>query len=824
MDARTAQNIHVTVRTLADFFVGYSTAHGHSEPTGKHREDGKAIAKSWTDKTPLAQHDWDDHLAGKIGVGIHILLDDDVNIRFGVIDVDQYKIDLKDLSEKIADLPLTLFRSKSGGAHLHCSIAVPRPAAAMQKLLNGLAAHLGFTGCEIFPKQTIREADDFGSWINIPYFAGDRSTRYAIVNRRGLPLDEAIDHLAMKQLSGDEFDEAVAQFGADAPPTQPAEPKTVIHLTRHETAPKTTIAEGQAFAAERLQSYIKELRQVVKGDRNNKLNERAFWLGQMAGRGWIDEDDAKNSLRDAIRGFWNLDRDDWRRMYRTIISGIKRGKLVPHPEISKILDPSDPLTIAKKLVAGSMTDEAGDRLMQRHKGAFYQFRNNFYRQVNDEEIRNRVWRYLGRAQCWDAKANKALPFKPNKHIVANVCEALQSVCMVADRDPPFWIKEQDDQPPPNELFICANGLLHLSTKRLLPVTPNFFCLSGSDVRYDEKATCPEWTAFLNSIWSDDPYSSTALKEWFGYFLSQDTKLQKVLLVIGPKRGGKGTIGRVAKALLGAESVIGPTLHSFGTQYGPQELIGKSLAVISDARITNKSDASAITEMLLAVSGEDPRTLPRKYLSAWTGRLTVRFMILATEIPSLPDESGGLPNRFIVLPLTESFLGREDHDLERRLMGELPGILNWAVEGYATLSKRGRFEQPKSGTESIADMERIAEPVATWATENLRFETLEEREERLARPKLERQSNESEIDFATRMASYGYGEPFETLQALFANWNQWCEDTGRKAGSDASFAKKLRAVFPKLRSERMKNDKGKPVTAYLGVKLLDFSPI
>jgi putative DNA primase/helicase len=78
----------------------------------------------------------------------------------------------------------------------------------------------------------------------------------------------------------------------------------------------------------------------------------------------------------------------------------------------------------------------------------------------------------------------------------------------------------------------------------------------------------------------------------------------MLLLIGPKRGGKGTIARVLRSLLGHNSVAGPTMASLSTAFGLEPLITKSLAVISDARIGGKTDKSAIMERLLSISGED----------------------------------------------------------------------------------------------------------------------------------------------------------------------------------------------------------------------------
>ena len=54
-----------------------------------------------------------------------------------------------------------------------------------------------------------------------------------------------------------------------------------------------------------------------------------------------------------------------------------------------------------------------------------------------------------------------------------------------------------------------------------------------------------------------------LQEWVGYLLTQDTRQHKILLIVGPPRSGKGTIGRVLRELLGHENVVGPTLSSLG---------------------------------------------------------------------------------------------------------------------------------------------------------------------------------------------------------------------------------------------------------------------
>jgi putative DNA primase/helicase len=108
--------------------------------------------------------------------------------------------------------------------------------------------------------------------------------------------------------------------------------------------------------------------------------------------------------------------------------------------------------------------------------------------------------------------------------------------------------------------------------------------------YDPDATAPAWEGFLAQLWPDDPASITALQEWFGYVISGRTDQQKILLMVGPSRSGKGTIARVLKSLVGKENLAGPTLAGLGTNFGLATLVGKPLAVISDARLSGNDNS------------------------------------------------------------------------------------------------------------------------------------------------------------------------------------------------------------------------------------------
>ncbi len=156
---------------LAGILRSGDQGHGHL--------DGEAAT---TDRSPARLSDFVDHLDGKRGLG-SVPLRPDGTCRFGAIDVDDPATDHAALAKKVAErqLPLTVCRSKSGGAHLYVFFYEPgAPAAEARALLRHYAALLGYPGAEVFPKQDQIREGEVGNWINLPYFAAGQTTRYAV--------------------------------------------------------------------------------------------------------------------------------------------------------------------------------------------------------------------------------------------------------------------------------------------------------------------------------------------------------------------------------------------------------------------------------------------------------------------------------------------------------------------------------------------------------------------------------------------------------------------------------------------------------------------
>lgn len=268
--------------------------------------------------------------------------------------------------------------------------------------------------------------------------------------------------------------------------------------------------------------------------------------------------------------------------------------------------------------------------------------------------------------------------------------------------------ESEDSP---EMIACSNGAL-TAHRGLLPHHPSRFNLFSLPFAYDATAECPRWLSFLDSVLPGDTEAQQFLQEWFGYVISGRTDIHKMASLFGPKRCGKGTIARVLEALIGSQVVASPTLEKLATQFGEQGLIGKRLAVLSDVRWNARAAAEALP-ILLAISGGDSRDVPRKNREDWHGRPTVRFMMMGNDAPAFSDASGALAGRMIHIRFRHSFYGKEDHGLTDRLLGELPGILNWALSGLDKLLARKDFIEPASSRETDLLVQRTSSPVGAF---------------------------------------------------------------------------------------------------------------
>ena len=457
-----------------------------------------------------------------------------------------------------------------------------------------------------------------------------------------------------------------------------------------------------------------------------------------------------------------------------------------HGEADRIVSsPTSPLAVARELVEALYTehDHAGAPLLRVHGGDFFRWNGQCWPRIAESEVRSAAYRWLEHAR-YEHPEQGEQAFNPSRRKIDDVMDALRSAVLLDSKTAaPCWTEAKADFSA-EEIVSMSNGLLHVPSRNLLSHTPHFFCHHSLAFPFSPVCGPPaRWLEFLGQLWDDDRSSVQALQEMMGYILGNDTHLQKIFLFVGPKRSGKGTIGRVLTALLGSHNVAAPTLAGLATNFGLSPLIGKPLGLISDARLSGKSNNAVVVERLLSVSGEDGLTIDRKYREPWTGRLPTRFIVMTNELPQLTDSSGALASRFIIFVLKKSFYGNENPRLTDELQREGPAIFNWALEGLDRLNERGHFLSPGAGREAMQQLEDLSSPIAAFIRDKCIVDSTRQVEE----------------------------------NSLWEGWKSWCESDNRSLGTKVNFRKNLGAAVPTTKRIRPRNGEDRPFV-YSGIGL------
>lgn len=454
--------------------------------------------------------------------------------------------------------------------------------------------------------------------------------------------------------------------------------------------------------------------------------------------------------------------DPWEVAEETAVVDVASGEL----SAGVLPQPGDPMAVARALVP---------RMTQARtwwRGDFYSHRGAHWEVSEVSLVEQWLYRQTERATyiVKDSKGEETpKSWAPTKKKITDLTHALGTGVLQ---------RTGEDE----KCVAPSNGVLRITGRVLLPHTPDRFNLSSLPFAYDADADAPAWQAFLDSVLPGDRQAQDFLGEWFGYVLSGRTDHQKMAALIGERRSGKGTIARVLGAMLGGDATAGLDLNLVAGNFGLENLIGKSLAVSGDVRWQSRNVGDAVP-VLLGVIGEDAISVHRKNRPSWNGRLGVRFMLMSNETPTFSDRSGALGGRMIYLKFNQSFYGREDIGLTEKLLSELPGILNWALDGLDRLNGRGRFTEPDSGRAEAESVRRLSDPLGA---------------------------------FLEDWCEVGEGLTIG-LDHLYLKYRDWCDSEGRTRDSTTKeiFSRDLRSKVLGLEVKRVR-EAGKQVRKLVGV--------
>ncbi len=346
---------------------------------------------------------------------------------------------------------------------------------------------------------------------------------------------------------------------------------------------------------------------------------------------------------------------------------------------------------------------------------------------------------------------------------------------------PFWAGGDCPFSDVEEVVAFRNGLLDLTTDKLVPHTPKWCSTVCLPFEFNERAMAPRWLQFLDEVFEGDPKRANLLSEFVGYCMTWDISQQKALLMYGPPRSGKGSVLGVIERLVG-DHFTGYSLDRLVSAFGLADLRDKLVAGVGELELAGNKDKNRIVERFKSITGGDKVSVEEKYSHGTSERIYARFVIATNTMPNLKDASGALLSRLLILPFQKSFLGKEDTKLMDKLVAELPGIANWALAGLKRLRQRGCFTATELGTAACREFGMSSAPVRQFILDRL-----------LVAPTLNPGWLPAENIAETT--------PFIPTNDLYVEYKSWCDEAGVEPGDERFFGKDLTGLLPKLERKR-----------------------
>lgn len=310
-----------------------------------------------------------------------------------------------------------------------------------------------------------------------------------------------------------------------------------------------------------------------------------------------------------------------------------------------------------------------------------------------------------------------------------------------------------------------NCLYHIDTGKRLDHTPEVITTTRLPYDFDEKAVCPLWQKTLAEIFQNDQDKIQILQEFFGCCLVRDSHFQKALLLVGGSPTGKSTILNTLEDMIGSDNY---SIVRFKYLRNPQYLSSMVHKLVNIIHDVSRKDAENLekfeAEFKTIVSGEKIVS-KQKYRKPLEFRPYCKFAMAMDKLPKA-FKSLSIYNNFLLITCERVFAPHEEnHSLKGQLLRELPGILNWSLEGLKRLRTRGHF--------LVKKFERQNSPIALWVAEHIKVEEGKEL----------------------------------TKSEVYRKYSVWCGLNGYKITGSAKFAHEFYRIFKQVTKKNARQSTG-----------------
>lgn len=250
-----------------------------------------------------------------------------------------------------------------------------------------------------------------------------------------------------------------------------------------------------------------------------------------------------------------------------------------------------------------------------------------------------------------------------------------------------------------------NGVLELSTMKLLPHDKKYNFKNRIEINYKPSATCHNFQNFLNAI-KPDKHEQALIQEWFGYQLDDGIPAKNLYCAVGKSNSGKSTLFNIMTTLIGRDNVINQSLYNIeNNNWAVAEFDGKKADIVLDMGTEELKDVGKLKSL---TSPTDLNRGEKKNKDPFYFYNTCKITTTCNKLPPLSeaveyDEAFWnriMVDNFAVVIDVKDFGGYEHFYQSLTTPDELSGILNWAIQGLHRYNRNGKFSYDHSKSKEM----------------------------------------------------------------------------------------------------------------------------
>ncbi len=346
----------------------------------------------------------------------------------------------------------------------------------------------------------------------------------------------------------------------------------------------------------------------------------------------------------------------------------------------------------------------GGHCLKMYRGAFYEFRRDSgWREISGGDLGGHIAEYLWKRKV-DATAKRQSDIK--------AALAARHLCLLpSDTEPPVRISTGESLDRAAVISV-KNGVLRIpdGAKRAAdlvfePLTEDIFTPYTLPVCYDPKAKAPTFARYLRDVLPRAADRET-VRRMFGYALTPDRRLQVFFILYGPPHTGKSRIIDTFDALFGENLCSHVPYEQLGEKFGRAELTKALVNCAAELRFCGEGE-----EFLKQAVDGGRVHVEEKFKEAYDAAATALLVFASNDPPKFRDKTGSIMRRLRLL-LFETVIKSEriDAALQSKINRELPGVLNFALDGLLDIRELNAFPESKNGKEFLEELRELEDPI------------------------------------------------------------------------------------------------------------------